>query len=284
MLPESGYKVDDKSPKMSNYLITKSDLEPILDIHTGNKLFFRALDEATDGAMLISFLGQYTHFNSVFGAGVASLSGEIARRQDLFRNREQPVEILAEQSIEVAARIFYAAVEEFHRHKTHRAMAKDSIQEIGSYFGLTSLDMNRLMPAKRSTLSFMEKITDGYCPSRAGDEAEVHAAIGFHIASEIIADEEFNILDRHLRTKHIDLVEHLKQKKAYAWVQVHTTVEADHFEIAVEGANCALNYYAGQLELSQVKSLILKGFTQFADLQTEFMESLCSKNLSANVI
>lgn len=259
---------------MEKTLITEEDVRPIMQEHAGNRVFAAILEDTASGIDLLWFLGQYTHFNSVFGAGVATLAGEIARRQEMFRDPAEKIEIMAEQSIEVASAVFYAAIDEFARNRTHRSMAKKCIKEIGKYFGYAPEETNGFMPVTSLTITFMQKVTAGYCPSLLSDESQLHQALGFHIASEIIADEEFNLLDHYLRTARKDLVEHLKNNKAYAWVQVHTTVEADHFEAAVQGANLALEYYVGRLKPSEVKELILQGFTEFANLQTDFMVSL----------
>src|SRR4051794_28167224 len=110
--------------------ITREDLAPVLDSHVGNQTFELALRRAVRDADLLRLLGQYIHFNSVFGSGVASLAGEIGARQDLFRDREEELESAADRSVEVAAPVFYAAVEEFGsgaaRRSTHRAMAQST--------------------------------------------------------------------------------------------------------------------------------------------------------------
>jgi hypothetical protein len=64
----------------------------------------------------------------------------------------------------------------------------------------------------------------------------------------------------------------LKNQGAYTWIQLHTTVETDHFEAAVAGANSALKYYVGCA--SMAKSWILDGFSRFATVQGQFMRSL----------
>ena len=64
--------------------IDKSDMEPILAAHTGNRMFQEALYQIESPNDLLCSLGRYIHFNSVFGSGVANLAGEIGSRQDLF--------------------------------------------------------------------------------------------------------------------------------------------------------------------------------------------------------
>jgi hypothetical protein len=103
----------------------------------------------------------------------------------------------------------------------------------------------------------------------------------------VLADQEFNVLDAFLRTNYPDLVEYLMKTRvligdsesaAYRWIQVHTTVEADHFAAAVKSANLALRYYAGSESRAGIKGWILEGVKEFADMQTEFMKSLQALN------
>ncbi|MBY0357581.1 MAG: hypothetical protein K2W82_06220 [Candidatus Obscuribacterales bacterium] len=267
---------------MVNTLITKLDLEPVLASHTGNRIFAQALQAAANGDDLLWLFGQYSHFNSVFGAGVATLAGEIARRQELFQDKNEKAQILAEQSIEVASQIFYAAVDEFACNHTHRSMAKKSLKETAAFYKLTDDKLNDLMPVTVLTRTFMDRVTEGYCPDRQSSESKVHQAIGFHLASEIVSDEEFNVLDRHMKTALPELTEHLRKNKAYTWIQVHTTVEAEHFDSALAGANSSFAYYSGTLSLERVKELILIGFAEYACLQTEFMNCLLESLTTPN--
>jgi len=104
------------------------------------------------------------------------------------------------------------------------------------------------------------------------------------MGSEVLADEEFNILDKFLRTQHAELVDHLERTKVTinefrsrltTGFQIHTTVEADHFDAALLGANLALRYYYGRPETrSGFKECILSGFAEFAATQADFMNGL----------
>jgi hypothetical protein len=103
------------------------------------------------------------------------------------------------------------------------------------------------------------------------------------MGSEVLADAEFNILDGFLRAKYSDLVEHLKRARVtinavevsgYHWIQIHTTVEADHFDAAMVGANLALRYYCGAESPAQIKQWMLDGFRLFATTQSDFMNGL----------
>jgi hypothetical protein len=270
--------------------IDKSDLEPILAAQLGNRLFQEMLDKTESPKDLLCSLGRYIHFNSVFGSGVANLAGEIGSRQDLFREPNEDVAIIADRSVEVAANFFFAAIDEFgdrgkiHR-STHRTLAQSTLKATGNFFGLTLTELNDIACPYESTLIGIRKIREGYGINQIVNEEKIFRAIGFHIGSEVLADEEFNILNGFLRARRPELVRYLEQTKveingtengAYRWIQIHTSVEADHFSAAVAGANMALHYYTGPESQACIKGWIIDGIKDFTTVQTEFMKNLIS--------
>lgn len=268
--------------------LQKRDLEPILAAHTGNRTFALCFQRAESGEDLLRLLGRYIHFNSVFGGGVANLAGEIAVRQDLFRDPDEAVTHLADRSADVAADIFFAAVDEFDdrstpQRDTHRTLAQATLKATGRFFGYEATALNALIAPNEATRTAIGSVCEGYGLNQVVDERKLFQAIGFHAGSEILADEEFRILDEHLRANRPELVAYLEKKQveiggvrhaAYWWIHIHTSVEADHFEFAARGANHALQYYAGEQSPDQVKAWIIAGFQQFGEVQTTFMEGL----------
>jgi hypothetical protein len=270
--------------------VKSEDIDLLLHRHAGNCIFADSLARIADNEELSCALGRYVHFNSVFGGGVANLAGEVAARQDLFRDPDETVDVLADRSVEVAAEIFFAAVDEFGaganvRRATHRTLAQATFKGVGRFFDLTPAELEDIVTSSEATLSAISKVRDGYSLNQTASEEKLFRAIGFHIGSEALADQEFNILDEFLKRKYPVLVEFLKKTRvpitgieqpAYRWIEIHTTVEADHFNAAIHSANLALRYYAGSETQACVKSWILKGFSDFAMVQTEFMEGLAA--------
>ena len=133
--------------------ISRSDIDSLLNSHTGNRKFFETLNKITDSDGLMRLLGQYIHFNSVFAGGAANLAGEIGVRQDLFRDLTEDLEVIADRSIEVAAAIFFAAIDEFgyrgtFHQRTHRSLAQATLKGMGNYFDYTPSVLNTLVPAE----------------------------------------------------------------------------------------------------------------------------------------
>jgi hypothetical protein len=285
--------VDKKLKESLN--IDQTDLEPILQAHAGTRVFAEALAEIEDRQELVRALANYIQFNSVFGSGVANLAGEIASRQDLFRDPDEEVVLVADRSVEVAAHIFFAAIDEFgDRDKgqrgNHRALAQATLKAVASFFNFSLATLNKTSEAGENTLAAIKEVRDGYGLNRALDEPKLFRAIGFHIGSEVLADEEFNILDGFLRTNYPELVEYLRKTSvsisgtanpAYCWIQIHTHVEANHFKAALTSANLALRFYAGDETQACIKAWMLDGFREFAIVQTEFMKRVVERSTCA---
>jgi hypothetical protein len=162
-------------------------------------------------------------------------------------------------------------------------MAQSTLKAAGRYFGHDAAALDRLALPAGATLDAEARVRDGYALSQAPDDEKLFRAIGFHMGSELLADEEFNILDRFLRAERPEFVKHMQGARveaagsvsvAYRWIQVHTSVEADHFSAAVASANLALRFYAGPHEPTRLKSWVADGFREFASVQADFMASL----------
>jgi hypothetical protein len=206
----------------------------------------------------------------------------------LFCDPTEPVALLADRSAEVAAEIFSAAVDEFGaggdaRRNTHRTLAQATLKGLGECFAYDAAALGRIVRLNRATLVAMDRVQAGYGLNRALNETALFRAMGFHIGSELLADEEFCTLDAFLRERRAAVVRDLESRRvtingrahpAYLWIQIHTRVEADHFAAAVLSANQALHFYAGSEDQRQVKDWLLAGVADFVSVQTEFMEGL----------
>src|SRR5262245_7130477 len=269
--------------------ISREDLQPVLESHRGNAALRAAFEaRAAEKDALLSVLGRYIQFNSAFGPGLANLAGEIAARRDLFRDQDEPVRILQDRAADVASDFFHAAVDEFDDRATpwrdtHRTLAQATLKGLGRVFGYEPAQLNDVVRINRGTEEAMVRVQEGYGLGAALSEERLFRGMGFHTGSEVLADEEFTIIDRVLKAKRPDVVKALQglkveilgaQHDAYYWIFIHTSVEADHFDAAVKGVNKALRFYAGASQLTSAKAWILDGFRHFADVQQAFMKAL----------
>jgi hypothetical protein len=278
---------------MADIAITREDLKPTLDAHHGNEAlrdaFVRAIDKPQ---ALLNLVCRYIQFNGAFGPGLANLSGEIAARQGLFRDRAEPVEVIADRAAEVASDFFHAAVDEYDDRATpwrdtHRTLAQACLKGMAAYYGYEAQRLNEILVVNKSTHDAMARVFEGYGIGAKLEDQRLFAGMGFHAGSEVLADQEFTIIDKVLRERLPEMVKALtdmrvrvgsapEQHKAYYWISIHTSVEADHFDSAVQGVNKALRYYVGKNDAQTVKDWILRGFADFARVQADFMAGLSS--------
>ena len=271
--------------------LLRSDLEPILATHHGGEMFRAVLERITTPEELVRVLGRYIYFNSGFGGGVANLAGEVAVRQDLFRDPDESVWVLADRSVEVASDIFMAAVDEFDDRiapylDTHRTLAQATLKGAASHFGFDNASLDRITLPNAELNEAVRNVRDGYGVSQIMSDAALFKGMGFHVGSEVLADQEFNVLDQTLRSSFPALVQSLEEARieigansypAYFWIRVHTSVEADHFTAAVKGVNTSLRYHAHSDTARNAKGWVMDGFRDFARVQGQFFTSLLAE-------
>ena len=224
---------------------------------------------------LVRFIQRYTLFNGNFAGGVANLAGTLHVRQELFRDRSEPVAACSDRSARIASSIFFAAEDEYadredRKRITHRDLGQSVLRHTIGYFDLDGASFDGRFPLNRSTRDALALVFDGYCISPASrSEDGLFRGLGFHIASETSADEEFNAIDPYLRRSHPGLVEHLTAARThlghsvYSWFDQHTKVEVEHHEHAVEAAVSALHFYSGSASLDHLRATILDGVRLF---------------------
>ena len=115
----------------------------------------------------------------------------------------------------------------------------------------------------RATEDAMARVWEGYGVG-ARLEERLFRAMGFHTGSEILADQEFVVLDKALRARRPDLVAGLEDMKvailgqrhdAYYWIRIHTGVEAEHFDAALRASTTRSRFYAGPEPLGDGEGL-----------------------------
>ncbi len=257
-------------------IISRSELEQIVECHQGNNVFKTILDRSSVEAVF-RVVAQYVAFNSIFAAGVASLASAIGSRSDIFRDNQEPIIFMADKSYEIASYIFYAAIDEFGGNVltnriTHRSLAQKLLRFIALYSRYDATNVTRITKPSDSTLAAIREVKEGYGINKEVQEQAIFYGVGFHLASEFLADKEFQILDATLRTRHKNLVDFLETNEAYDWIKIHTSVEADHFSAGLKSANLSLQYYCSG-EVTEAKQRIMDGFKGFCKVQSIFLRT-----------
>ena len=274
---------------MTSIAIGRQDLLPTLEGHRGNEALRAAfLGAIADPKALLNVLCRYIQFNAAFGPGLANLAGEIAARQGLFRDKDEPVRLISDRAAEVASDFFHAAIDEYDDRATpwrdtHRTLAQACLKGMGGYFGYAPEQLNEILALNQATQDAIDRVFFGYGIGAKLEDRRLFEGMGFHAGSEVLADQEFTIVDKLLNEKLPEMVQALKSMRvqlgsekhnAYYWISIHTSVEADHFDAALHGVNNALCFYAGKDDPETVKGWILEGFRSFAKVQGDFMNGL----------
>lgn len=269
---------------MTHSPITRADLESRHDFAASRAAVEAALGRAMqDDERLLRFLGQYVAWNGWFGISVAGMAGKIGRLRFTLRERSEPVHACADRAMHVASFFFDAARDEFddrdttHRD-THRTLAQSVLKAAAFHLGFDVPRTNVLLDEPDWLLALHLRTRQGYGIGTPDDASHCFSGMGFHLGSEVLADQEFVTIDRHLREKRPALVDALRSTRvqlasqehdAYSWIAVHTHVEADHFDWAVQGVHEAMKY-APPDDVEALRGEVLRGFDQFAACHAEF--------------
>lgn len=263
--------------------IHRHDLEERFDFDASNGLVESALGRAMRShTSLLRFMARYTSWNGYFGSGVAALAAKIGRSRGLFTDRSQPITALADRSVLVASFFFDAARDEFddsdteHRD-THRCLAQATLQGILQYSRMSDNDtINAALSDPAWLDGLQERVAIGYGAHSNDSLANIFRAIGYHLGSEVLADQEFSLIDQALENGDPELTAYLKATKikivrwehvAYAWIDIHSGhgggAEADHFEWAVKGLRRGFQF-SDPAKHEELKEQVFLGFGDFA--------------------
>jgi hypothetical protein len=241
---------------------------------------------------LYLFMQRYTHFNSQAGSLVARLSSSIGLSRELFRAPDCEVYDEADRGLEVAARVFAATIDEHSdgkQHLPHRTLAQALLKGVGNYANLSVQERNEMSRIPPWFVTIMAHQRECYQGQPGNLEALVKA-MGFHAASEVLADREYALIDKVIRYdnagKGFDAylradnrkVEFRGQKiSSWYWIVVHGTykqsgVEYEHFEEALAALNLALEYL--QLPSEVLFQWAVEGFSEFVAQQQAFFTNL----------
>ncbi len=278
--------------------VTLDDLRKQLDFSASASIVREVLErECTQPQRLLRFIGRYTAWNGLFGSGVAGLASKIGRSRDLFVDSQSALSATADRSVFVASFFFDAARDEFDDSKTphrdsHRCLAQATLlgvlgylreNEQGENDGLASdAEVDALLRVPMWLKMLMHRVHQGYGGNSPDDLACIARGMGYHLGSEILADQEFSLIDSQWRKSYPSLVGYLEGKKikiadqehnAYAWLRIHSGygdgAEADHFNWAVKGVRKAFEYTPKELH-GDIKHQVLRGFRDFAADHAEF--------------
>lgn len=276
-------------PTAPTALVTEATLRALVNFDAARQRVRDRLAQLTDGPQLLRFFVHYASWNGHFANGVSALSSLLGSSRNLFREAGFP-RAVADRSNYIASYFFDAARDEYDDHinpvrDSHRCMAQASLICMKDYFKLGDRALEEDEPAE--LLAVNDGVMAGYTGQPAtvgGRAAQAFWAIGYHLGSELLADQEFSLIDEHLRQHQPELVHHLMRStvqlaggvhRCYTWVGVHSGhgggVEADHFDYALEGAHSALRFLVGGDTATAMQAL-QNGFCAFERDHASFFQ------------
>ncbi|MCP4809104.1 MAG: hypothetical protein GY913_13195 [Proteobacteria bacterium] len=278
---------------MSPTRIHLKDLQARHDFSASKALVESALGRAMrSNTSLVRFFARYTSWNGYFGSGVAALAAKCGRSRKVFMDRNQPIEQLADRSVFVGSFFFDAARDEFddrdtvHRD-THRCLAQATLSGLITYSRLTETgEINMLLSDPVWLDALQERVAVGYGARSADTPASIFRAMGYHLGSEVLADEEFSLIHTAMEQANPDLVKWLdghsvtiagQEHNAWYWVKIHSGhgggVEADHFDWAIKGVRRGFQFSKPTLH-PELKKQVFLGFDDFARDHAEFFTNV----------
>lgn len=281
--------------------LTLEDLHAVHDFEASRRMVEDAVQGMCGSSVphhLSLFLYRYTTWNGFFGSGVASLAGKVGSCQKLFLDPnprfDPPFQAFADRSVLVGSYFFDAARDEFddrdteHRD-THRCLAQAVVLGTLGFYEIPPLGVLEITRQPMWLEGLTDRVGVGYGASTPNDRPSVFRAIGYHLGSEVLADQEFTIIDGFLQENQPELVDYLRnntvkiagqEHNCYQWLSIHSDygedsggVEAEHFEYAMKGARLALKYTPMDIR-DEARHQMILGFLDFADDHREFFSNV----------
>lgn len=270
--------------------ITRDELSGISNPAPAKEAIQRALNEAYQGGPLsfIAFFNHYASWNGNFAGCMTRLAADVSEAKTLFMSPDAP--FLRDRSNLVSSHIFDTVRDEFNdsgspQRDTHRTLAQALIHGMLQYYNVTDpKDIATTLAPKASIEYALNELNNGFRPQ---SEFGLFEGIGFHLGSEFFGDLEYTMIDSWLGANVPDLQAYLKKTtvtiddvthNCYVWIHIHSGgdegkgVEADHFDMAITGANKAL--YFSTMDRAACKERILYGAKKFAEQQTQFFTTV----------
>ncbi len=281
-------------PSLEVCLFTKQEFN--------NRFNFDLLDETIEKSCRTAmenpkafylFIQRYAHFNGVASSLVTRLASSIGLSRDIFRESDCEIYDEADRGLEVAAKVLEASIEEFsddhHQGFSHRTLAQATMKAVGNYAGLSLQERNELSKIPDWFSQILAEHSEVY-QGEIGNLEALIKAMGFHAASEILADHEYSIIDKLVRGEKVDpnFGQYLKDingkvdfdgKKASAWywIGVHSSynkksVEEGHYLAALEALDLAIKYC--DRSEGEAYKWAFAGFENFVNVQQAFFKEL----------
>lgn len=271
-------------------MITLEDFQPCLDMNGLNHVMAEACRAATVSPQaLYLFMQRYVRYGRNFSFAVPILAGIIGSSH-LFQDPTHPIPAHAERSMDLGAKVFTAAIEEFLDPRTrvsHRTLSYGLLDKLAEYAHLSNTEIQKIAQSGTWLTHLLRRVQMAY-QGQPDDLESLVRAIGFHVATETVGDNEFSIINDVIFSQQRDrsFGHFIRNSKLnfpqgtvspWYWIVVHGTldtkgVEQRHSADAFAALNDVVQYTSASE--AQVIEWAGQGFAEFAYIQTTFFEQV----------
>jgi len=239
---------------------------------------------------LYLFFQRYSHFNGYASAVISRLASSIGLSRYLFNNSELVVIEEADRGMEIAAQVLSAAADEgANDSPVHRALAQLTLKTVGNYANLSDNERNGIAQIPDWLDTLVKDVVAGY-EGTPGDVKALVKAMGFHLASEMLGDREYSLIDeviryenrgngfdQYLRETAKPVKIHGHSYTPWSWILIHsrhdgTGVEIEHSEYALTALNLAVRF--GTDPEQQLVAWAIEGYGHFVQLQQRLFQEI----------
>lgn len=280
--------------------ITREELSGITNPLHAKEAVTRALDVAYSGGVhsLIAMFNHYASWNGNFAGCMTRLAADVSEAKTIFVDTS--LTHLNDRANLVASHIFDTVRDEFNdsgspQRDTHRTLAQAMILGMLQYYKLDNPPDIAAALAPKDCLGYvLKELNHGFHPN---GQYGLYEGIGFHLGSEFFGDIEYTMIDNWLGANIPELQTYLKntfvvidgvRHNCYVWVRIHSGaeeglgVEADHFDMAITGANKALEFSI--LDRATCKTKMLYGAKKFSEQQQQFFNTVNASKLDVTAL
>ena len=268
------------------FMITLDDLQPYLNVDEVNRVMEDTCREAiASPASIHLFMQRFVRYSSAYSHSVPMLCSTIGMSQQ-FCDPQAAFASHSDRSMDVAAKVFSASIEEFQDPRTgvsHRTLAYGLLDALAAYAGLSAAEVAQVVQRGSWLPEMIAFVQASYQASPTSLEQMVRA-MGFHAAAETIGGNEFSIINAILFStqRQGSFGQFIKQHKIrfaqgtvspWYWIVIHGThategVELGHADDAVQALNLAAQY--APVSEAQIVAWAGEGVQQLAAIQTRF--------------
>lgn len=271
-------------------MITLEDLQGFLNVDDINQVMKSTCQAAIASPELMHlFMQRFVRYSAAYSHSVPALCSTIGKSQQ-FLDPAATIPGNADRSMDVAAKVFSAAIEEFRDPRTgvsHRTLAFTLLDTLADYAGLSAAAVERAAIAESWLADRVAAVQACY---RADPEnlADMVRAMGFHAAAETVGGNEFSIINAVLFSSQRQgrFGQFIRRQKVrfeagvvspWYWIVIHGTaategVELGHADDAIQALNQAVRYSAASE--GEVIAWAGQGIRQLAAIQTQFFTRL----------